>query len=80
MLDGDAPMEGAGIIFFEFAFYAVLMFGLMGVPLWRICSRAGFNPAWSLFVLIPYLGMLIVAGRLAISDWPKFSHQQKNEA
>jgi hypothetical protein len=49
-------------------------FILIGIPLWRICSRAGFSPAWSLLAFIPYLGPLIVAGRLGLSDWPKFKH------
>ena len=48
------------------------LFILTGIPLWRICSRAGFTPAWSLLVIIPYLGPLIVAARLGLSDWPNF--------
>jgi hypothetical protein len=37
---------------------------LVVVPLWRICARAGFRPALSLLVLIPWLGILIVSAVL----------------
>jgi hypothetical protein len=52
----------------------LVSFILIGIPLWRICSRAGFNPAWSLLAVIPYLGPTIVAARLGLSKWPKFTH------
>jgi hypothetical protein len=41
------------------------------VPLWRICSRAGFNGALSLLALIPWLGLIIVGGVLSFSTWPQ---------
>jgi hypothetical protein len=40
------------------------------VPLWRICGRAGFNPALSLLAFIPLLGFLVVAAVLGFSAWP----------
>lgn len=43
---------------------------LLIMPLWKICGRAGFNPALSLIAIIPFLGLLIVAGILAFSEWP----------
>jgi len=43
---------------------------LIIVPLWRICARAGFNPALSLIAIIPLLGFLIVAAILAFAEWP----------
>jgi hypothetical protein len=43
---------------------------LVVVPLWRICARAGFNPALSLIAIIPLLGFLIVAAILAFAEWP----------
>lgn len=43
---------------------------LVVVPLWRICGRAGFNPALSLLAIIPVLGFLIVAAILAFAEWP----------
>ena len=57
--------------------FSLVSFVLIGIPLWRICSRAGFHPALSLLTLIPYLGPLIIAGILGLSDWPKFKHLQK---
>jgi len=44
------------------------------VALWRICRRAGFHPALSLLALIPLLGILIVGGILAFSEWPSMKH------
>jgi len=43
---------------------------LLIVPLWMIYKKAGKNPAFSLFLFIPYLGLLIVAIILAFSRWP----------
>lgn len=43
---------------------------LVIIPLWKICARAGFNPALSLIALVPLLGLLIVAGILAFAEWP----------
>ena len=65
---------GAIIIMTMLLGFGLLSFILIGIPLWRICSRAGLHPAWSLFTLIPYFGPLILAGILGFSDWPKFRH------
>ena len=43
---------------------------LLIIPLWKICGRAGFNPALSLIAIIPFLGFVVVAGVLAFADWP----------
>ena len=40
------------------------------VPTWRICTRAGFSGALSLFHLVPLIGWLIVMAILAFSPWP----------
>jgi hypothetical protein len=40
------------------------------IPTWRICTRAGFSGALSLFHLVPLIGLFIVMGVLAFSDWP----------
>jgi hypothetical protein len=37
------------------------------VPLWKICGRAGFHPAWSLLAIIPIFGLLAIAGFLAFA-------------
>ena len=40
------------------------------IPTWRICSRAGFSGALSLFHLVPVIGSFVVMAILAFSDWP----------
>ena len=40
------------------------------IPTWRICTRAGFSGAVSLFHLVPVIGSFIVMGVLAFSTWP----------
>lgn len=49
---------------------ALLAVVLIVFPLWKICARAGFNPALSLLAIIPVLGLLAVAAILAFSEWP----------
>jgi uncharacterized membrane protein YhaH (DUF805 family) len=43
---------------------------LLIVPTWRICARAGFSGALSLFHLVPVIGSFIVMTILAFSTWP----------
>ena len=43
---------------------------LLIVPTWRICTRAGFSGAISLFHLVPMIGSFIVMAILAFSTWP----------
>ena len=40
------------------------------IPTWRICTRAGFSGALSLFHLVPFIGWLIVMAVLAFNPWP----------
>ena len=40
------------------------------IPTWRICTRAGFSGALSLFHLVPLIGSFIVMAMLAFSNWP----------
>ena len=40
------------------------------IPTWRICTRAGFSGALSLFHLVPLFGSFIVMAVLAFSTWP----------
>ena len=40
------------------------------IPTWRICTRAGFSGALSLFHLVPLVGSFVVMAILAFSDWP----------
>ena len=48
----------------------VLVSLILIIPTWRICTRAGFSGALSLFHLVPLIGSFIVMGMLAFSTWP----------
>jgi hypothetical protein len=58
--------------FTVFAFLAahLVMSLVLIIPTWRICTRAGFSGALSLFHLVPVIGSFIVMGMLAFSTWP----------
>jgi hypothetical protein len=45
-------------------------------PLWRIFKRAGFNPALSLLVFVPWVGFLIVSAILAFGEWPSLRRER----
>lgn len=55
--------------------WALIGIILVIVPLWRICSRAGFNPALSLLAIIPFVGFVIVAAVLGFADWPSLKNR-----
>ena len=58
--------------FTVFAFLVVhlLVSLVLIIPTLRICTRAGFSGALSLFHLVPVIGSFIVMGMLAFSTWP----------
>ena len=60
---GSLVLVAALIVHFLFAL-------LLIVPTWRICRRAGFSGALSLFHLVPVIGSFIVMAILAFSTWP----------
>ena len=60
---------GSLLVFGIIALY-VLTALVVIIPTWRICTRAGFSGALSLFHLVPLIGSFIVMGVLAFSDWP----------
>jgi hypothetical protein len=39
------------------------------IPLWRICERAGLQPAVALIALVPVVGLVLVAAILAFAAW-----------
>lgn len=53
-----------------FLFVHLLVALVLIIPTWRICTRAGFSGALSLFHLVPVIGSFIVMGVLAFSTWP----------
>ena len=62
---------GLGTLALLFLAIAHLLVALvLIIPTWRICTRAGFSGALSLFHLVPVIGSFIVMAVLAFSDWP----------
>ena len=59
----------------------VLIIGtaLVIYPLWRICTRAGFNGALSLVAIIPWFGILIVGAVLSFANWCTVSTSSKEQ-
>lgn len=54
----------------EALFSYILMLVLLLFPLWKIFGKAGFNPLFSLLLLIPFLGALASVLILAFARWP----------
>ena len=62
---------GLGTLALLFLAIAHLLVALvLIIPTWRICTRAGFSGAVSLFHLVPFIGWLIVMAVLAFNPWP----------
>jgi len=45
-----------------------VLFFIVIIPWARIFSKAGYNPVWSIFMVIPFVG-LIAIWFFAFSDW-----------
>ena len=56
------------LVFFAILHLVVAL--VLIIPTWRICTRAGFSGALSLFHLVPLIGSFIVMAILAFSSWP----------
>ena len=70
-MDPVAWLLGLGSLFvFGIIVVHLLTALVLIIPTWRICTRAGFSGALSLFHLVPLIGPFIVMGVLAFSDWP----------
>ena len=66
-----AFIVGLGTIaLFVLAIAHLLVALVLIIPTWRICTRAGFSGALSLFHLVPLIGSFIVMAVLAFSTWP----------
>jgi hypothetical protein len=48
----------------------LLVAALFGVPVAKICQRAGLNPALGMLTLIPVFGVFIAIGVVAFREWP----------
>lgn len=75
-LSPDDKAAAAGIMALGCAFWAVIMIFVLAMLafqiwlFWRIFSKAGYNGAMALLVLIPAFGPLIAMCMLAFGDWP----------
>ena len=48
----------------------VIIFGIvLVIPSWRIFKQTGMSPAWSLFVFLPGIGLLVIYLLLAFAPW-----------
>ncbi len=52
----------------------ILLWVVLGVPLWRILTRAGFSGAWVLLLVMPPVGWLVATLLLAFARWPAQPH------
>lgn len=57
----------------------VILAVLLLYPLWIIFKRAGLDPRFALIVLIPYIGVLIVAILLGGMRWRTGIHGPGNQ-
>jgi len=55
--------------------YTFIM-ALLIVPVWKTFSRAGFPPAQSLLIFVPFAGLLITALLLALRRWPRLEPER----
>lgn len=62
------------LLFLAIAHFLIAL--ILIVPTWRICVRAGFSGALSLFHLVPVVGSFIVMAVLAFSTWPNGEAQR----
>jgi hypothetical protein len=77
-VDPVAWLLGLGsLLVFGILAVHLLMALVLIIPTWRICTRAGFSGALSLFHLVPLIGPFIVMAVLAFSDWPNGEAQSR---
>ena len=56
--------------FLDELIFSLVAGAILIVPLWKIHARAGFVPATSSLVFVPYLGIAVVYFMLAFRRWP----------
>lgn len=49
-------------------------------PSWKIFQRAGLNPALSLLIFLPLVGLWIAGAILAFSKWPRLDASAGGES
>lgn len=48
----------------------------VSVPAWNIFTRAGFHPALSLLIFVPFVGPFIALLVLAFCRWPRLERER----
>lgn len=39
-------------------------------PMWRVHVRAGFSGVWAMMLAVPFAGVVLCLGNLALRRWP----------
>ena len=76
--DPQAILAGLGTYFACVAFFVVAIVALQIWLYWRVLSKAGYNGAWALLILVPFIGAFASFGILlvlAFGDWPALRRQ-----
>ncbi len=70
-MDPVAWLLGLGsLLLFAILIGHLLVALVLIIPTWRVCTRAGYSGALSLFHLVPLIGSFVVMAVLAFGTWP----------
>lgn len=61
----------------EYALIIIFSLIILVPPFWKVFRRAGLNPIYSLFLVIPLLGLVICFLILALSKWSVSKNMEK---
>jgi hypothetical protein len=62
---------GESIVSFLPLLFSIAFLMLIILPYWIICKKAGFKPALSLLILVPFVGILLLSYYLAFTEWKR---------
>ena len=43
---------------------------VLAIPFWRMLGRVGLNPYWTVLLVVPVIGVVMVLAILAFGPWP----------
>lgn len=61
--------------FFGILFGLLISGAVLIIPMWKICSRAGYSPWLSIMFLVPILNILLLY-YLAFAEWPALNERR----
>lgn len=67
-------IAGAGFVLIAVIAAVALSVLITVLPFWHICKKAGFHPALSLLMLVPF-GNIILPFYVAFARWPILGHR-----